>query len=717
MFSGAATKKSKAFDGADNYSRPQHTVLPMEVQSGLVTGPMLARKRFFEGQERMKKQMEVNAAAAAGVVAPTAYAPFGGSPFGGAPQPTGFGMPQHPHQQFQQQAQQQQQQQFASPFHQAPAAPVPVAAPAPGMSMGMGGGFRMNSAFNPRKRSHEDDASLTLTPDKPSPPLGSGSLLLAYALLRALPQSPRPLPDSCPWTLARRHLDGAAACACADAASATSNDSHLTLTAAAAASLAGVDPRPPPPLPLSELHPMSSCLCLRPRPHKTPAAAATASSAATKLVAHGGRFQRDVSPPPPASSSAAAAAAAEGIPRHQSESNAQLTLDTSGHHHAHATMAPPNTLRLLTYNFFLRPPLISDYNGDSKEERLAGFIEHVLPQYDVIAMQETFTGYSSRVSRLEHAAKQAGYVAHVRGPAGSMVRGHLLDAGLLVLSRWPIRARAKITYARGVTVDRLASKGATYSLHVHPDQPNVRLHLFNTHLQASYSTAPAIDDPSVVCRTDQVRELADFVHAQLTENWAGPLPHAARSAASASGPVPRAVIPENVPLPPSPIKSPDLAAVAADIPLPASPARDRAASSSSSGTDTATKPAAYDLVLVCGDLNVNSMQSGREEYTQLLRILERDGQFKVTDLLDAQGKEDYTQLPWVWFSQRRREVNADVYKREGGRLDYILLVEPRAETAHAIETRIDKCDVAHPDFFQLSDHMGVAAQVTLPKLS
>ncbi|KAI9221428.1 Endonuclease/exonuclease/phosphatase [Blastocladiella britannica] len=368
--------------------------------------------------------------------------------------------------------------------------------------------------------------------------------------------------------------------------------------------------------------------------------------------------------------------------------------------------AADNRVRLLTYNFFLRPPFISDYKGDSKDERLSLFISDILPRYDVLVMQETFSGYSSRVSHLERAARRAGYHSAVRGPRGSVTSGHLLDAGLLVLSRWPVTARATLTFSHGVTVDRLASKGATYSLHESPTRQGQRLHVVNSHLQASYSTAPRIDDPSVICRTQQVHELARFVAENVGVHWPRAAELAAEREAAASLAAENVAVEPALPVSPA---SPNLASAVS--PLPVSP--DLVIPAPPANATTGLTP--YDVVLVCGDLNINSMQPGGAEYAQLMTLMTCGGRFRVTDLLREQGREDYTQIPWVWLSQKRHALTPDIYAKEGGRLDYVLLLEPMAEMSHAIETHIDPCLVEGAAFSQLSDHMGVAAHITFPQ--
>ncbi|KNE56453.1 hypothetical protein AMAG_02258 [Allomyces macrogynus ATCC 38327] len=396
---------------------------------------------------------------------------------------------------------------------------------------------------------------------------------------------------------------------------------------------------------------------------------------------------------------------------------------SDGHHPANLLRSPPvsaATLRIMTYNFFLRPPFVSDYHGDSKDQRLSEFIARVLPRYDLLALQETFAGYSTRVSALEAAAAALGFVGHVRGPAGSFLRGgYLIDSGLLVLSRWPIVRHAKLTYSSAVTVDKLASKGASYSHHVHPTRQDLHLHVFNTHLQASYETEPDFEsDASVRCRSEQLRELAEFVHDHVRAHAEVP-PRAQRVERSADAAKQdeedERVAPDA--LVPSGSDQIVLAAPGADsAPLP--PQDDTNGKVTlTNDDDTNDAPLAQHLILVCGDLNVNSKQTGQHEYRAMLETLARNGTYVVTDLLAAQNRDNYTQVPWEWLTHRRHQLTYDVLQREGARLDYMLLLEPVAEPTAAtwkFDVDIDPCQAENPEFVQLSDHMGVAATVALP---
>ena len=54
-----------------------------------------------------------------------------------------------------------------------------------------------------------------------------------------------------------------------------------------------------------------------------------------------------------------------------------------------------NSVRLLSYNFFLRPPPVNNNGSDYKNERLKDFIEF-LPEFDIICFQEIFTTLTDR---------------------------------------------------------------------------------------------------------------------------------------------------------------------------------------------------------------------------------------------------------------------------------------------------------------------------------
>jgi hypothetical protein len=103
----------------------------------------------------------------------------------------------------------------------------------------------------------------------------------------------------------------------------------------------------------------------------------------------------------------------------------------------HQESRPPSKdIRVLTYNLYLRPPLINSNGNDWKNERLHEFIK-LLPEYDVVCLQEVFALGSRRQDNLVKAARQQGFhvVKCIPPPFLSL---KFIDAGVLILSRFPV---------------------------------------------------------------------------------------------------------------------------------------------------------------------------------------------------------------------------------------------------------------------------------------
>jgi endonuclease/exonuclease/phosphatase family metal-dependent hydrolase len=86
-----------------------------------------------------------------------------------------------------------------------------------------------------------------------------------------------------------------------------------------------------------------------------------------------------------------------------------------------------------------------------------------------------------------------------------------MDAGLLVLSRYPMVTAENCLFKRSAHSDRVAAKGVLY---VKLELGTQSLHLFNTHMQAFYSRH---DEQAIAVKAAQTRELAAFV-TQLTKD-------------------------------------------------------------------------------------------------------------------------------------------------------------------------------------------------------
>ncbi|KAJ3148262.1 Sphingomyelin phosphodiesterase 2, neutral membrane (Neutral sphingomyelinase) [Geranomyces variabilis] len=184
--------------------------------------------------------------------------------------------------------------------------------------------------------------------------------------------------------------------------------------------------------------------------------------------------------------------------------------------------APPAIpVRILTLNLFLRPPLVHSHGSDHKTDRLARFIKTVLPLYDVVALQECFAFATDRRDKLIAEAAELGFKYHAACNKGSLVKGKV-DGGLLILSRLEIVQQAECEFARGVHSDWMAAKGVVYAKIA--TSPASHLHLFTTHLQASYGGGPhALTEPSVKTRSGQIAGASGFISRLLT-NGAGVKP-------------------------------------------------------------------------------------------------------------------------------------------------------------------------------------------------
>lgn len=108
--------------------------------------------------------------------------------------------------------------------------------------------------------------------------------------------------------------------------------------------------------------------------------------------------------------------------------------------------------RVLTFNMFMRPPGIKNNENDFKNERLDYIVQNILPDYDIITIQEAFAYANRRIDKLLAAAFKQGFYYHV-----SSARHYPWDlggdGGLLILSRYPIVKSDRIEFPRGVHSD------------------------------------------------------------------------------------------------------------------------------------------------------------------------------------------------------------------------------------------------------------------------
>ena len=171
-----------------------------------------------------------------------------------------------------------------------------------------------------------------------------------------------------------------------------------------------------------------------------------------------------------------------------------------------------NSVRLLSYNFFLRPPPVNNNGSDYKNERLKDFIEF-LPEFDIICFQEIFTTLTDRKHQMIREAAKCGFKYHVSSRPPSFLSEYITDAGLLILSRYEIVECDYYDYYLNISGDAPSNKGIIYAkIKIN----NRYLFLFNTHLQSTYfdESQSNIND-TIQVRTKQTEELINFVYNKL----------------------------------------------------------------------------------------------------------------------------------------------------------------------------------------------------------
>ena len=171
-----------------------------------------------------------------------------------------------------------------------------------------------------------------------------------------------------------------------------------------------------------------------------------------------------------------------------------------------------NTIKLLTYNFFSRPPPVNTNGTDYKDQRLNDFVE-LLPYFDIICFQEVFTTFNDRKHRLIREGAKAGLKYYVSAKVPSFFSKYISDGGLLILSRYEIVENDTYDYYLNVSGDCVSKKGILYAKIKIKDK---YLFLFNTHLQASYYDESQTNiNTTIQVRTGQIEELINYVYNKI----------------------------------------------------------------------------------------------------------------------------------------------------------------------------------------------------------
>ncbi|EFA75685.1 putative sphingomyelinase [Heterostelium album PN500] len=173
-----------------------------------------------------------------------------------------------------------------------------------------------------------------------------------------------------------------------------------------------------------------------------------------------------------------------------------------------------------------RPPKllspVSERKLKEQHQRYAKLDTSILGQYDIICFQELFSAFSYRQRRFLERATAQGFKYHATSPLPSYLKStFLVDGGVAIISKYPIVKQEYLLYQQGVDSDMLAAKGAIYAK-IEIEKNKHYIHLFSTHLQASYvhpnSTTESTDNvKNDSVRTKQLNQLREFMHL-MTSN-------------------------------------------------------------------------------------------------------------------------------------------------------------------------------------------------------
>lgn len=137
------------------------------------------------------------------------------------------------------------------------------------------------------------------------------------------------------------------------------------------------------------------------------------------------------------------------------------------------------------------------------------FTSHVLPHYDIVCLQELFhVPLTGRRSRFIEQAKARGFLWQHHSVRKSTLSPSI-DGGLLMLSKLPIVAKDALVFSNAAFADWYAGKGALYCLIQCGPSRDHFIHVFCTHLQATYDSETKQVSENV--RIEQLGELAAFI--------------------------------------------------------------------------------------------------------------------------------------------------------------------------------------------------------------
>lgn len=142
-------------------------------------------------------------------------------------------------------------------------------------------------------------------------------------------------------------------------------------------------------------------------------------------------------------------------------------------------ISDPMEVTLLTFDIFLRPPMIHSNKNDHKNTRLSLFLK-LLKRYDVINFQEIFRDISRRRRKLIKAGVKEGFKFVSKPKRQPFASKFLRGSGLLTISKYNILSSGFKGYKANKS---FVYQGMAYSKILLPNGKII--HLFNTQLQST----------------------------------------------------------------------------------------------------------------------------------------------------------------------------------------------------------------------------------------
>lgn len=170
---------------------------------------------------------------------------------------------------------------------------------------------------------------------------------------------------------------------------------------------------------------------------------------------------------------------------------------------------------ILSYNLYCLPWLATTFSPAScplPHERSSAFLEHI-HDYDIVSLQEVWDPHYTNIEK--YAKSHNMHVVGSSAPSSfRYISLRIFGGGLMIVSKYPIVDRQEIIFDRGWDADRFVTKGVLYAK-VQVGASFV--HVFNTHLQASYGYEfDFVNNPYMHPRQKQIKRMTAFIE-RITE--------------------------------------------------------------------------------------------------------------------------------------------------------------------------------------------------------